>query len=304
MSYDCLECRKEFSSRKSLHLHLKKHGGMAPYYHKHFPRRDLLTGELIDFENSDQYLRAIFQNEENQSKHLSQCSKNEGRDLLVKHFTEYKDGKGGEFFPCQNYLKLAKLPTVDRVKFFYGDCKSFCDEVGLGQIYNKRLPKEFSFEIPKDFQILIDTREQKPYSFKNSIQSKLDFGDYTVGGEYFTKTFVDRKSESDFKQTFGVGYQRFKKEADRAKSFNSFLFIVVEATIEDIKINNENTKFKTNLSYSFHNVRELLSEYPNNIQFVFCKDRDKAKKTTQKILLFGDKLWSCDLQYYIDHGLV
>lgn len=299
MSFDCLECRQEFSSQKSLHLHLKKHGGMAPYYQKHYPKRDLLDGELIDFENPEQYLSALFNSVENRDEFLDNSDKNKGREIIEHQFKENLSAKELKHFPCSNYIKLSELPSIIQIRKFYDTCKELSDKLGVNQIYNKRLPKAFKDDLPDDFQILIDTREQLPFDFKNSLSSKLDFGDYTVGGNYYSNTFVDRKSIGDFKGTFGVGFERFKKEVERCKSFGGFLFVVVEGSIYQIKEKNERDKFKTNLSYAFHNVRNLLREYPENLQFVFCKNKSQAKSVTERILFCGKDVWNCDLQFYI-----
>lgn len=300
----CLECSKEFNNERSLHLHLKIHGGQSKYYQKHFPRKDLLTNELIKFKNKNDYLDSYFNSEENMLNYLNSSPNEYCRSVIEKIIKSHCLKKSINFLPSSLYLQLAELPRLDFIIKNYENCKDFCKELDLNQIYDKRLPSTFNSDIPEDFQILIDTREQIPFKFKNSISSKLDFGDYTCSGDYYSKTFVDRKSLTDFKGTFGVGYERFKNEVRRAKSFNSFLFIVVESSIEEIKKQNESTKFKTNISYAFHNVRELLRDYPDTVQFAFCSDRNYAKKITEKILFAGSSIWQTDIQYYLDHGFI
>lgn len=302
MTLDCLECRQEFSSQKGLHLHLKKHGGMAGYYQKHYPRRDWFDDELIFFENADQYLSSIFNSHDNRVSFLKNCSEQEGKDAIKIELSKEIKEKHNDYFPSQNYLVLSELADIRWIKKFYGSVFECAKELKINQRFNQKLPKGFFSKDVSSLEVLIDTREQKPYSYSKSIQSKLDFGDYAAGGEFYSKTFVDRKSINDFKGTFGVGYERFCNEIERAKSFQSFIFVVVEGTIEGIKQQNEKTKFKTNLSYSFHNVREILRKY-DNIQFLFCNGREKGKELTQRVLYFGDELWNCDLQYYLDYGI-
>ena len=53
--------------------------------------------------------------------------------------------------------------------------------------------------------------------FKNTTSMKLDFGDYAVSGDHYDYTYVDRKSESDFKSTMTSGFDRFKREMDRKR---------------------------------------------------------------------------------------
>lgn len=301
---DCLECRQEFPALKNLHSHLKKHGGQAAYYQKHYPRRDLLDGEMIFFENSEQYLSSFFNSVENQKTYLSECSKEEGRSLILAEILGEKKKKDLVFFPCENYLQLAELPQISEIKKFYGSCSELAAQSDLAQIYKSKLPKNFWRQNTAGMNVFVDTREQKPFSFLKSEVSKLDFGDYTASGEHYSQTFVDRKSLNDFRGTFGVGYSRFCEEAKRAQQFGSFLFVVIEATIDQIREYNERDKFKTNLSYAFHNVKTLMREYPDTVQFVFCPSRKLAQEVTSRLLFFGKQTWNCDIQYYINHGMV
>ena len=48
----CLICDEVFEKDKGLHMHLRSHSmRMVEYYQKFFPRKDLLTGEIIKFKN-------------------------------------------------------------------------------------------------------------------------------------------------------------------------------------------------------------------------------------------------------------
>ena len=298
---DCLECRAEFKDSKSLHLHLKKHGGQAVYYAKHYPRYDLKTKELIDFENAEQYLSSFFNTPDNRWTYFNAAAPEQGADLILEEFRAKAKQKNITKSPPQNWYVLNESADINSIKHFFGSYKEFCAKAGLENIYTKKIPQDF-FTQKKEFEdifIFIDTREQKPFNFKNGIINKLDFGDYTGSGEFYSKTFVDRKSLGDFKGTFGTGYKRFKAEMERCKEFDSFLFLVVEATIDEIIQSNEG-KFKTNLSYCFHNVRECILEYPNNIQFIFCKNRNQAQEITKRIIYYGDELWECDVQFFLD----
>lgn len=298
---DCLECRAEFKDSKSLHLHLKKHGGQAVYYSKWYPRRDLKTGETINFENAEQYQSCFFNSPENRWSYLSAAAPEQGSDLILEEFKAKAKQKNISISPPQNWYVLNELADINSIKKFFGSYLAFCKKVEIENIFTKKLPDEF-FTRKQEFEdifIFVDTREQKPFEFKNGIVNKLDFGDYTGSGDAYSKTFVDRKSLGDFKGTFGKGYERFKAEMDRCKEFDSFLFLVVEATIDEIVESNQG-KAKTNLSYCFHNVRNCILSYPNNIQFIFCKDRNQAQEMTKRIIYYGDDVWNCDVQYFLD----
>jgi ERCC4-type nuclease len=155
--------------------------------------------------------------------------------------------------------------------------------------------------LPKDLEIIIDTREQCPLFFSNSRNLKLDFGDYTLGGEHYSYTYVDRKTATDFLGTMKNGIQRFEKEIQRAISFGCFLYIVVEDTIQNIenhiKFQSAINKGSGNSQYAFHQMRELLHKYPRHIQFVFTGNRAKSCQIIPYLLYYGKKLWDTDIQH-------
>ena len=53
MEFVCKIDGKKFDTEKQLHMHLRKHKmRMAEYYQKYYPRRDMLTGDLIKFNST------------------------------------------------------------------------------------------------------------------------------------------------------------------------------------------------------------------------------------------------------------
>jgi hypothetical protein len=83
------------------------------------------------------------------------------------------------------------------------------------------------------------------------------------------------------------------------------MFIVVESSVD--KINSDNKKFVKNLSYVWHNVKQVMLEYPNNVQFVFAHSRKGAQKIIPKILFYGDSIWNTDVNFFLErriNGLV
>ena len=300
----CLECKRELSSLRSLHSHLKMHGGQAAYYHNWFPRRDKFDNSFIEFKKKDQYFRTFFNSKENRFAYYESLLKKgnlkEGRKTLIEEFLSNKEHKGYGFMPSHNYFLLSDLADVTVVKKFFGSCKQFCEQAEVDQIFTRQRKSGMQTSDMDDITILIDSREQKPFLFKNSIESKLDFGDYMATDEYFSKTSVDRKSLGDFKGTMGKGIGRFRKELDRAKKFGYYLFMVVEANIDQIKEDDARTQNRGNLSFIFHNLRGLLIDYSDNFQVVFCDSREHARLTTQEILYKGEDLHGCDLQYFIN----
>ena len=79
----------------------------------------------------------------------------------------------------------------------------------------------------QDFILVIDTREQAPYKFKEikTIRQTLKTGDYSIKG--YEKDFaIERKSFSDFVGSITHGRKRFEKEMLRAKKLKYFALIL------------------------------------------------------------------------------
>jgi ERCC4-type nuclease len=190
------------------------------------------------------------------------------------------------------------MADIEDCKRIFGSYCDFLKELELEPWFNKNLPKQFWENNCADLEILIDTREQQPLNFNNSIESKLDFGDYTAGGNKYSKTFVDRKAVGDFCSTMSGGIDRFRREMDRCVEFESYMFVVVESSVD--KINEDNKKFVKNISYVWHNVKQLMLEYPKNIQFIFAHSRKGAQKIIPKLLYYGMDLWNVDVGYFLE----
>lgn len=84
-----------------------------------------------------------------------------------------------------------------------------------------------------DFQIVIDSREQEPYSFAcPAVRAKLDAGDYSVAGLEH-RVAVERKSLSDFVHTVIHDATRFAAELQKLAGMDA-ASIVVEANLDDV----------------------------------------------------------------------
>lgn len=303
MSFNCLECQQEFDSERSLHAHIKKHDMfLHDYYVKHFNRRDLLTGDLLPFKNKEQYFQTYFLSSENQDKFFNQQhSKDLGVCMILLDMlcSKTKDG----FAPCEAALNSYGLPSISVFKKFFGSYSAAVESCGSKLMFSDKFPKEcLTNPNPK---IFIDTREQQPLSFANHEFLKLDLGDYCVEPKYFNYTFVDRKSESDFKSTVSEdNLDRFKRELSRAREQESFIFVVVESDFQQIQKNNGKNSHKSNLAYIYHNMRALQMEFKDCCQFVFSSNRKNSEKLIPLLLVHGKKLWNVDLQFYINGGLL
>ena len=104
----------------------------------------------------------------------------------------------------------------------FGSYNEAAKKVGLRPLYAEKLPKDFfTFTLPTNLRIAIDTREQSPLSFSFQTDAhKLDVGDYTLFGDHYSYTYVDRKSGSDLHATLSTqNYERFQRELQRVRNW-------------------------------------------------------------------------------------
>ena len=301
-SFNCKECGKEFNTEASLHRHIKMHEmNLADYYIKHFPRKNLLTGEFLPFKNKADYFNKDFSTYSQLLKWCHAALPENVKEYCLKKLKKRIKDKDLKFAPTHLELLLSELPTVDIYKKFFTSYSHACKQAGLTPMLHRKLPENF-FEVDDfdDLEIVIDTRENQPLPFKNVKKFALDFADYTASGSRYDYTFVERKSEGDFKSTMSQNFSRFRREMSRAKAMDSYVFIVIDSDIKKIKKQNHFGSHRANLKFIFHNMKALCHEFPQTCQFIFSGNRTTSIDIIQRILYFGRKIWHCDLQYYID----
>lgn len=303
----CKECGKVFETRKGFHCHLKAHSlTIGDYYVKHFQKKDLFTGDLLQFKTYDKYFSFDFNSFDNYVAWMKTMPKKEVKDYVFKQAVVKFQDKGIKYSPPNLFYDLSLMANIYTYRNLWGTYDNFIKDAKLKNIFKKPLPENFFQKDTDDMCIFVDTREKKPLNFYCSRSKKLDFGDYTVGGKYYSKTFVDRKAHDDFRQTFGAGIDRFRREMDRCVKFGCYMFVVVESSIEKLEEENKVSKFKSNLGFVWHNLRQLIIDYPENLQIIFAYNRAGAKKIIPLILYHGDEIWNVDVQFFIDkivHGL-
>ena len=301
MQFKCKECGEEFDKDRSLHAHLKKHKiSIADYYHKYFPRYDLYTGKLIKFKDVKRYLTTDFNSPSNLIKWCELEDKEKVKEYLLKRIGEKLDEK--EFSRVFGHIQLKSynFPGVDFVKNLFGSYSEFSNLLERKPQFYKNITKEF-YEDYSDLEILIDTREQNPLSFKNQRFQKLDCGDYGLTGNNYSYTFIDRKSTADFISTMSTGLDRFKNEVKRCSIMGCYLFVLVESTMEGVeKKMLFSRNIKTNINHVWHNMREIMYEFPEHCQFVFSGSRANSEILVPKLLKCGRQLWDTDIQYFIE----
>jgi hypothetical protein len=295
----CKECGQNFDTLKSFHSHIKVHEAcIGDYYVKYLAKKDLFSGDLLPFNGYAKYIETDFLSYENYKIWLRTASRESAKAYILSKAKERFEEKQIKESPPNLFYTSSKMADISDIKALFGSYYEFLQEAGLSNFFSKNLPKDF-WEFEPDIPILVDTREQNPIIFNNSINQKLDFGDYTTNEKYYSKTFIDRKSQDDFRGTFGMGVDRFRREMERCKAFGSYMFVVVESSPSQIEEDNKRSKFKSNLEFAWHNVRSLMTEYPENLQFVFAYNRGGIKKIIPKILYYGKDLWNVDLDYFV-----
>lgn len=308
MSNVCLECGKSFESERALHCHLKEHGMyMADYYVKHYPRKSMLTGELLPFKDKKSYFNTDFANYGELKKWCKQAPKGELKQYALKVLKQRVQEKELARGPCHLELLVNRLPELDVYIDCFGSYTAACDEAGVKPLFFKRMPKDFFDCDVSGMSIFVDTREQKPLNFQNSSPMALDAGDYTAAADFYDRTYVDRKSPSDFISTLSLSnLDRFKRELERICELDSYLFIVTECSLgylEKYIRAAKSKKFgpsKTNLKFIYHNMRELSHQFEDRCQFIFTGSRENSEALIPRILFFGSILWNVDLQYYLE----
>lgn len=302
---ECAICKESFENRKSLHRHLRVHNiYQKDYYEEYFPKRCPYCGLLIPFKGYEEYQETFFYSKFHAKKYFSRhWNSEEAKKLALEMLKKRIESKGLRHAPTCLEMKTLSLPSVEDYVKMFGSYFKACKLINVPLLFSKPLVSE----VNKDFSeevILIDTREQKPLKFKNGVECKLDIGDYTLPRDRFTNTFIDRKSEGDFKGTMCGGYERFKRELERCRTLGCFLYILVECAYENMEANNHYGKHSSNLNYVFHNMRTLQHEYSDCCQFIFSGGRRNSAVLIPKLLSLGDKLWGVDLQYFVDRKLI
>jgi len=138
----------------------------------------------------------------------------------------------------------------------------------------------------QDFTIIIDSREQRPFTFQNikpdppeTVIQGLSTGDYSVIG-LENNVCVERKSMADLFGSVGKGRARFEREMQRLSAFD-YAAIVVESDIQKWFMNPP-VRSKMNPKSVFRTVIAWSQRY--NVHIWPMWDRQAAEKITYLIL--------------------
>ena len=296
----CKVCGEEFNYFAELQKHLRYYHKLSckTYFETYWKRIDRFDGKKLEYKSFDQYITCDFVDKKNYKNWLKTLSKEECSDYFKSKLAQYCDLKNLDVAPSQvECQSINCLLPVSTMEVFSGTCyNNLCQKVGLHSRFNYQIPEEIPFTpIP---QIIVDSREQKPFQFEGHtlIESKLEYGDYSLHPN--NKLAIERKSLSDLYGTLSGGRERFEREIQKAKKLEGYIVVVVESTLNNMMYQKQ--KFgKASGEFIAHNMRKLLRQY-DNLQFVFCDNREDAKIKTLHILAMNEEACKFDLQYYFD----
>jgi len=311
MSVICKVDGKEFKDEKSLHLALRGYGlNKEKYYHAYYPKKDLLTGETINFKTKDQYLNSDFNDKNNMKKWLKQQPIEKAQEYCKQLLSKRKNEKNLTYSPSQVELRTIMAPSILFYNKIFNDYYDVCSTLGLENrfIHPNNITDQFKNKLNKKSIIYVDTREQNWLKFDTKFEIKtLPFGDYSCSNDN-CKCFIERKSLSDFISTLSIkNFDRFKNEIDRAKKSGAYLIVVVEEKLSNALsfqyLPHISKKIKATPEYIFHNARELLQNY-DNLQFLFVDGRGEMTRVIESIFTSNCFYKEVDLQLAYDLKLL
>jgi len=304
---NCKICEQKFETDKSFHSHLKSHKlRMVEYYQTYEPRKDLLTGELINFKNKDYYFSNDFNTKTNMKKWLEKQPLEDQKNYLINLLKQRKEKRKLEYTLCEVELRSITSPPITFYHNLFGDYYWMSNTLGFKNKY--QYPKEpLKFEIKEGYKIFIDSREQMPLKIDYPTETKgLKFGDYALNDPE-NKCYIERKSIKDFIGTMSGGYERFCREIERAQSAEANLIILVERPLKECLsfnyVSYVSKKIKATPEFIFFNVREIIQKYPN-VQFLFVDGREECVRIMKMIFFSNGEYKKYDLQLMYDLKLL
>ena len=137
--------------------------------------------------------------------------------------------------------------------------------------------------------IIIDTREQEPYSFDSrlavAVRRALPAGDYSVEG-LEERVAVERKSLDDFVSTVIHGRSRFRDELRKLAGYRAAC-VVVEAGVVDVLLHRYRGDAHPNAVLG--NALSIILDY--RVPVFFCGNRQAACHFVQAYLLAAHARW-------------
>ena len=310
----CAICGKEFETDRKLHSHLKAHKmRMVEYYQSQFPRYDKYDGKIIKFKNKEQYFEADFNSRTNLRMWLKNSNTEEVKKYCKEILIRRKEKKELVYSPSQSELRSLIFPPIQYYNEIFGDYYKLCKQLGFKNKHQNFNEIVVGSEWQKpEYEILIDTREQRPLKFKRNVKLiKLDYGDYAFSSpEASCKAFIERKAVGDFLATISGGYERFVREIQRSVDDEANLIVIIEQKLSNVLYFNHQrknhggkvySKVKATPEFIFHRVRSLSQKF-STIQFLFVDGKRESARVIEKIFTSGCVHKKIDLQLAYDTG--
>jgi ERCC4-type nuclease len=142
---------------------------------------------------------------------------------------------------------------------------------------------------PEPFIIVVDTREQRGYTFACiTPQPKIETatlrtGDYSLKG-YEDQVCIERKSLIDCYGTFGQGRDRFQRELERMVTYQ-FAAVIIEADWHTI-IKRPPVRSRLKPKTIVRSIAAWCQRF--NVHFMPCPDREFAERYTHILL---ERFW-------------
>lgn len=287
----------ERPDRKEFIKHLRENGlSLKEYCIKYYSRKDLLTGEDIEYKDDIHYVNSLFANREHMVKYFLAGCELEDIKKTIKGRAAIKSFR---FVPSTAEARTSILPSPALLFKLGIDYNEINESLGLKPRYDYHPTIE---KVAESLHILVDTREQNPLqlSCKTSVV-KLDVGDYSCQN-HFNNCFIERKSLEDFCGTMSQGFDRFKSEVERADSLGFHLAVLVEEKLEtvmQINVANNHKFIKGPPEFYLARMRTLCEQY-GNVQFLFVGGRYESSKILQELFRIKGGFSRLDLQFLYD----
>lgn len=131
--------------------------------------------------------------------------------------------------------------------------------------------------------IIIDTREQEPFTFNNfnvtTERIALPTGDYSIPG-FEDRAAIERKSINDLVGCLmGENRDRFERELSRGARYDLFC-VVVESSLEDMSKGRYRSEMKPHAA--LQSIFAFQVRY--RVPFLFCGSHPGAEYTTFSLL--------------------
>ena len=144
---------------------------MVEYYQSQFPRYDKYDGKIIKFKNKEQYFEADFNSRTNLRMWLKNSDTEEVKKYCKEILIRRKEKKELVYSPSQSELRSLIFPPIQYYNEIFGDYYKLCKQLGFKNKHQNFNEIVVGSEWQKpEYEILIDTREQRPLKFKRNVK--------------------------------------------------------------------------------------------------------------------------------------